>query len=114
MSDNFEKHKEAINRLYRETKDVLWTPQFATLVLLSFGILVFTIFLNFVYFSFGNLLIAFLVYLLEAVLPFVLLIFHQRKVYETVREKAFELEAANPGIYKAYEEWRSQAAPPTD
>jgi uncharacterized membrane protein len=113
MSDNFEKYKGTLNGLYRQTKDELWTPQFATVLLLLFGILIVTIFFNVAIFSFGHWLIAFIVYLAEVLVPLVALYLHQRKIYETVGEKALEMDAANPGIYHAYEEWRSKVDSPT-
>jgi uncharacterized membrane protein len=112
MSDNFEKHKGIINSLYRQAKDDLWTPQFATVLLLLFGVLIVTIFFNVAVFSFGNWFVAFIVYFVEAVAPLVALYLHQRKIYETVREKAFAMNAAHPGIYEAYEEWRSKVDNP--
>jgi hypothetical protein len=108
MSDNFEKYKGTINSLYRRTKDDLWTPQLATVLLLLGGILIVTIFLNVALYSFGNMFITFLVYLVEAAVPLIVLYIHQRKIFEIMREKVLEMDAANPGIYQAYEEWRSR------
>jgi len=112
MSENFEKYKGTINSLYRQTKDELWTPQLATLVLLFVGILIATIFFNVAVFSFGHWAIALIVYLIEVIIPLFILYRHQRKIYETVREKALEMDATNPGIYEAYEEWRKKVEPP--
>ena len=106
MSDNFEKYKDTIDSLYRQTKDDLWTPPFATLVLLLFGILIITIFFNVAVFSFGHWIIALIVYLIEAVAPVVALYRHQQKIYETVGERAREMDATNPGLYDAYKQWR--------
>jgi hypothetical protein len=113
MSDNFEKHKGTINGLYRQAKADLWTPPLATVVLLLFGVLIVTIFFNVALFSFGNMFVAFIVYLVEALAPLIVLSLHQRKVYETVREKAYELNATHPGIYEAYEEWRARVDSPS-
>ena len=106
MSENFEKYKGTLDSLYRQTKDELWTPPFATLVLSFIGILIITIFFNVAVFSFGHWVIALIVYLVEAAAPIVVLYRHQQKVYETLREKTSAMDAANPGIYEAYEEWR--------
>ena len=113
MTENFHKHKATINGIYRQAKDDLWTPQLATVVLLLGGILIVTIFFNIAFFSFGGWFVSFIVYFIEALAPLILLFLHQRKVYETVREKALELEATNPGIYEAYEEWRSNIDSPS-
>ena len=113
MSDNFEKYKDTINSIYRQAKDDLWTTQFATLVLLLFAILFITVVLNLVFFSFGSWFVSVIVYFVEAIVPVVVLFFHQRKVYETVREKALELDSVNPGIYDAYQEWRSKVDSPS-
>ena len=107
MSDNFEKYKGTINGIYRQTKADLWTPQFATILLLMLGILVVTIFFNAAVFSFGHWLISLIVYSVEIIIPIVLLYLHDRKIHEIVREKAYQMDAANPGISEAYEEWRS-------
>ena len=112
MSENFEKYKATINVLYRQTKDELWTPQLATVLLLFLGILVITIFFNVSVFSFGHWAIALVVYFTEVIVPLFILYRHQQKIYETVREKALEMDAANPGIYEAYEEWHRKIAPP--
>jgi uncharacterized membrane protein len=108
MPDNLEKHKGTINEIYRQTKEELWTTEFATLVLLLFALLFLTIVLNVVFFSFGNLLITFLIYLVETAAPLVVLYLHQRKIYEIVREKTSALDSAQPGISEAYDEWRSK------
>ncbi|HVE58418.1 MAG TPA: hypothetical protein VNB22_16415, partial [Pyrinomonadaceae bacterium] len=113
MSDNFEKHKGTINEIYRQTKEELWTTEFATLVLLLFAVLFLTIVLNLVFFSFGNLLITFLIYLAEIVAPLGVLYHHQRKIYEIVREKTSAMNAAQPGISEAYDEWRSKVDSPS-
>ncbi len=108
MSDNFEKHKGTLNDLYRQTKEKLWTTEFATLVLLLFAVLFLTFVVNAVFYSFGNWFLTFIVYFVEIAVPLVVLYRHQRKIYEVVREKALELDPAHPGIFKAYEEWRSK------
>ncbi len=108
MSDNFQKHKGTINGIYRQTKEDLWTREFATLVLLLFAVLFLTIVVNFVFFSFGGWFITFLIYLAEITAPLVVLYLHQQKIYNAVREKVSELEPTNPGIAEAFEEWRSK------
>jgi hypothetical protein len=112
MTDNFKAYKGTINGLYHRAKDDLWTPKLATVVLLLGGILIITIFFNIAFFSFGGWFVSFIVYFIEALAPLILLFLHQRKVYETVREKALEMEATNPGIYEAYEEWRAMVDSP--
>jgi ABC-type transport system involved in cytochrome c biogenesis permease subunit len=112
MSEEFEKYKDTINGVYRQTKENLWTMPFATLVLLLFAVLFITIVLNLVFLSFGFGL-AFLVYTVEIAVPLLVLYLHQRKVYETVREKIQEMDATQPGIYAAYEEWRSHIDSPS-
>jgi hypothetical protein len=112
MSDNFEKYKETINQIYRQAKEDLWTMPIATLVLLLGGLLLITIIVNLVFFSFGNLFVAFFVYLIEILAPLFVLYRHQQKVYEKVREKVSELEGTQPGILSAYEEWHAKIAPP--
>jgi Flp pilus assembly protein TadB len=111
MSENFEKYKGTINRIYRETKDEQWTMPLATLVLLLGGILLITILVNVVFFSFPNLFVAFLVYLIEILAPLFVLYRHQQKVYNAVREKVAALETAEPGIMNAFEEWHARVAP---
>ena len=106
MSQNFEKYKATINVLYSQTKDELWTPRLATMLLLFAGILIATVFFNVAVFSFGHWVVALVVYLIEAMIPLVILYRHQQKVYEVVRERALEMDATNPGILEAYEEWR--------
>ena len=108
MSDNFEKYKDTINSLYRQTKVNLWTTPFATLILLLFAVLFITVVLNLVFFSFDSWFVSVIVYFVETAVPIVVLFFHQQKIYETVREKALEMDSANPGIYEAYQEWRSR------
>lgn len=112
MSDNFEKYKGTINHIYRETKDEQWTMPLATLVLLLGGILLMTILVNVVFFSFPNKFIAFLVYLVEILVPLFVLYRHQQKVYDTMREKIAELDGTQPGIMNAFEEWHKKVAPP--
>lgn len=111
MSENLEKYKGTIDQIYRETKDEQWTMPLATLVLLLGGILLITILVNVVFFSFPNLFVAFLVYLIEILAPLFVLYRHQQKVYDAVREKVSALAAAEPGIMNAFEEWRARAAP---
>lgn len=106
MSENFENHKETLDKLYRQTKEELWTPPFATLVLLLLGIPFITVFFNIAIFSFGHWIVALVVYLAEAAAPVVVLYRHRQKIDETVRAKALEMDAREPGIYKAYEEWK--------
>src|SRR5215204_7562905 len=108
MSANFEKYKGTLSGIYRQTKDDLWTPQFATILLLLGGVLIGTVFFNVAVFSFGHWVIALVVYFTEALAPLLLLYLHQRKIYEIVREKAYEMEPTHPGIYEAYEEWRAR------
>ena len=112
MSDNFEKYKSTINQIYRQSKEDLWTMPIATLVLLLGAVLLVTIIVNAVFFSFPNLFVAFLVYLVEIVAPLFVLYRHQQKVYDAVREKVSELEGTEPGILSAYEEWYARVAPP--
>lgn len=112
MSDNFEKYKGTINQIYRQTKEDLWTMPLATLVLLLGGLLLITIIVNLVFFSFGNWFVALLVYLIEIFAPVFVLYRHQQKVYLAVREKVSELEGTQPGIVNAYEEWHARVAPP--
>ena len=111
MSENFEKYKGTINQIYRQTKDEQWTMPLATLVLLLGGILLITILVNVVFFSFPNLFVAFLVYLIEVLAPLFVLYRHQQKVYNIVREKVSELEPAEPGIMNAFDEWHARVAP---
>lgn len=111
MSDNFEKYKGTINQIYRQQKEELWTMEIATLVLLLCGILLITVIVNLVFFSFGNLFIAFLVYLVETLAPLFVLYRHQQKVYDAVREKVSELEGTQPGIVNAFEEWHAKIVP---
>lgn len=111
MSDNFEKYKGTINQIYRQAKEDLWTMPIATLVLLLGGILLITIIVNLVFFSFPNMFVAFFVYLVETLAPLFVLYRHQQKVYDTVREKVSELEGTQPGIMSAYEEWHTKIAP---
>jgi hypothetical protein len=106
MPDNLENHKATLDSLYQQTKDELWTPPFATLVLLLFGIPFITVFFNIAVFSFGHWLVALIVYLIEAAAPVFVLYRHRQKIDETVRQKARALEATNPGIYEAYEKRR--------
>ncbi|GEM_PF-6696635 len=113
MPDNFEEYKGTINSLYRQTKEDLWTPQLATVLLLLVGIPIATVFFNVAVFSFGHWLIAVIVYLVEAIVPLIVLYRHQQKIYETVRARALEMDATNPGIYEAYERWRSKVDSPT-
>lgn len=103
MPDNLEKHKATLDSLYRQTKDELWTPPFATLLLLLFGIPIITIFFNIAFFSFPHWTLALVAYLIEALAPFVVLYRHRQQVNETVREKARAMDATEPGIYEAYE-----------
>ncbi len=108
MSDNFQKYKGTINSIYRQTKEELWTTPFATLVLLLFAVLFLTLVVNIIFFSFGNWFITFLIYFAEIVAPLAVLYFHQQKVYAAIREKVSEIEADNPGINDAFEEWRTK------
>ena len=108
MSENLETHRETIDGLYRQAKDELWTPPLATLLLLFAGILIATVFFNIAVFSFGHWAIALAVYLIEAVIPLIVLYRHRQKVYETVAAKALAMDADNPGIYQAFEEWRGR------
>ena len=101
MSDNFEKHKAALDGLYRQAKEELWTPPFATLVLLLFGIPFITVFFNVAVFSFGHWLVALIVYLAEAAAPLFVLYRHRQEIRETVRQKALAMDATDPGIYEA-------------
>lgn len=112
MSENFEKYKETINQIYRQSKDDLWTMPVATLVLLLGAVLFVTILVNAVFFSFPHLFVAVLVYLVEILAPLYVLYRHQQKVYEAVREKVSDLEVTQPGIISAYEEWHAKIAPP--
>jgi len=113
MSDNFEKHKGTIDEIYRQTKEELWTTEFATLVLLLFAVLFLTVVLNLVFYSFGNWFVTFLIYLAEIAAPIVVLYRHQQKIYETVRAKTSEMNPAQPGISEAFEKWRSKIVSPT-
>ncbi|MEP6903566.1 MAG: hypothetical protein ABJA66_17720 [Actinomycetota bacterium] len=112
MSDNFQKHKETINGIYRQAKEDLWTPAFATLVLLLSTILFLSVILNLVFFSFGNWFITFIIYLAEIAALLIALSLHQRKIYEAVREKVLEMDSTHPGISEAYQEWRSKIDSP--
>jgi len=113
MSENFEKYKGTINEIYRQTKEELWTTEFATLILLLFAVLFLTAVVNLVFFSFGNWFVTFLIYLAEIAAPVVVLYRHQQKIYETVRTKTSEMNLAKPGISEAFKEWRSKAVSPT-
>ncbi len=108
MSDNLEKYKGTINEIYRQTKEELWTTEFATLVLLLFAVLFLTILVNVVFYSFGNLLITFLIYLVEIAAPIVVLYRHQQQIYTIIRAKTSAMNPAQPGISEAFEEWLSK------
>jgi hypothetical protein len=54
-----------------------------------------------------------LIYLAEIVAPLGVLYHHQRKIYEIVREKTSAMNAAQPGISEAYDEWRSKVDSPS-
>ena len=112
MSENFEKHNDTIDQIYRQTREDLWTMPVATLVLLLGAVLFITIIVNTVFVSFPNLLVAVLVYLIEISAPLFVLYRYQQKVYKTVHERVAELEAVQPGILRVYEEWHGNAAPP--
>ena len=112
MSENFEKHNETIDQIYRQSREDLWTMPVATLVLLLGGILLMTILVNAVFFSFPNLLVAALVYLIEISAPLFVLYRYQQRVYESVRAKVVDLEKTQPGILRVYEKWHGNAAPP--
>lgn len=114
MSDNFEKYKGIINGIYRQAKVDLWTTEFATLLLLLFGVLFVSIIMNVVFFSFGNWFISFLVFFVEIAAPLIVLYLHQRKIYEAVRAKTLAMDSTHPGIYEAYEQWRSKADSPNN
>ena len=109
MPDNYEKYKETIDGIYRQTKEDLWTMPLATLVLLLFAILFITIVLNLVFFSFGYWFLALFVYLVEIAVPLAVLYLHQQKVQKAVRERISEMDSTHPGILEAYDEWRSQS-----
>lgn len=109
MSENLDKYKETIEKIYRETKDDLWTMPHATLVLLLFGVLFMTIIVNVVFFSFGSWLLALPVYALEIAAPLYVLYRHRQKIDAAAREKVSALEATKPGIVEAYAEWLSKA-----
>lgn len=108
MPENLENYRETIEDIYRRTKDELWTMPLATLVLLLFAVLFVTIVLNLVFFSFGGWVLSFLVYLLEIAAPLAVLYLHRQKVLRTVREKISGMDSTHPGIYEAFEEWRSR------
>lgn len=112
MTDNFEKHNDTIDQIYRQTREDLWTMPVATLVLLLGAVLLITIIVNAVFFSFPNLIVAALVYLIEIAAPLFVFYRYQQKVYRTVREKVTKLEAAQPGILSVYEKWHGASAPP--
>jgi uncharacterized membrane protein len=110
MPDNVENHTETINKIYLQTKEDLWTREFATLVLLLFAVLFLTIVLNVVFYSFGNWFVTFLIYLAEIAATVFVLYRHQQKIYEAVRAKASEMDSTtHPGISAAYNQWRSNA-----
>ena len=109
MPDNFENHKETINEIYLQTKEDLWTREFATLVLLLFAVLFLTVVYNVVFFSFGNWFVTFLIYLAEIAATVFVLYRHQQKVNETVRSKVSKMDSTtHPGILKAYEQAHSK------
>lgn len=108
MSDNFQKYKGTLQNLARRAKDDCWTPGFATLFYMLVALLALTIIARIFFFSFGNLLIDFFVFLAEAVAVLALILRYHRKTVEYMRGEVLELEPANPGIYEAFEEWQQR------
>ncbi|HEX9962946.1 MAG TPA: hypothetical protein VGB00_18580 [Pyrinomonadaceae bacterium] len=108
MSDNFQKYKGTLQNLSRRAKDVCWTKGFAMLVYMLVGLLAATIALRVFFFSFGNMLMDFFVFLAEAAAILALILRYHRKTVEYMRSEVLELEPSNPGIYEAFEEWQQR------
>jgi hypothetical protein len=106
MPDNFQKYKGTLQNLSRRAKDDCWTAGFATLFYMLVALLAATIIARVFFFSFGNLLADFFVFLAEAVAVLALILRYHRKTVEYMRGEVLALEASNPGIYEAFEEWR--------
>src|SRR5688572_30152631 len=108
MSDNFQKYKAALQNLSRRAKDDCWTPTMATVFYIMLGVLALTIVLRVFFFSFGNMLIDFFVFLAEALAILALILWYHRKTVEYMRSEVLELEPSNPGISEAFEEWQQR------
>jgi hypothetical protein len=107
MSDNFQKYKDEIDRVYGETKEEMWTMPFATLVLLLAAILFLTVIVNLVFISFGWFSV--LIYAVEAGVLSIVLYRHQQKVYAATRHKIATMEGAHPGISEAFNARRGKS-----
>lgn len=108
MSDNFQKYKGTLQNLSRRAREACWTTGFATLFYMLVGLLAATIIARVFFFSFGNLLIDFFVFLAEAVAVLAPILRYHRKTVEYMRDEVLALEPSNPGIYEAFEQWRQR------
>jgi hypothetical protein len=108
MPDNFQKHKATLQNLSRRAKDACRTPGFAALFYMLVGLLAATIIVRVFFFSFGNLLVDFFVFLAEAIAILALILRYHRKTVEYMRGEVLALESSNPGIYEAFEEWHQR------
>lgn len=108
MPDNFQKYKGTLQNLSRRAKEACWTPALATFILLLIGLLVLTVVTRFFFFSFGNLLIDFFVFLAEAAAILATIFWYHRKTVEYMRDEVLQLETSNPGIGEAFEQWQQR------
>jgi hypothetical protein len=106
MQDNFEKYKGTLQYLSKRAKEDCWTTPLATIFYMLIGLLIVTIILRVFFFSFGNMLIGFFIFLIEAVAILIPILWFHRQAQEYMQNKCFELERDNPGICEAFDEWK--------
>ena len=108
MNEPFEKYKGTLQNLFRRAKKECWTISIASFVYLMVGLIVFTVILRVFFFSFGNIFIDFLIFLIEIVALLTPIFFYHRKTVEFVQNECLELESDNPGICEAFDEWNQR------
>jgi hypothetical protein len=103
--NNLAKYEQMIDGISRQAKIDAWTPGLATLFYLLLLMIGTTAMLCF-FVTIGNMLITFLVFVVEVAILLTPIFWHATKTRERVEDEVNELERKNPGFLEAYEIWK--------
>lgn len=107
MSDHFDKYKGRLHQMHRQAKSTCWTPPLAAFIYLSLGVLVLTIILRVIY-SFAGGIETIIIFVAESAVLLGSVLYYEKQVRAYMQERVNELDATEPGIYYAYEEWKER------
>lgn len=105
--NNLVKYEMMIDGIARRAKNDAWTPRIATFFYLALMLIAATAVICF-FVTIGNVLITFLVFLIEIVVSLIPIFWHAAKTRERIDDEVTELERKNPGFLEAYELWKTK------